>query len=272
MLCAVGGPTAEWGRRLSLSQPEGSSAHSSAEIVSFDGETLLWGQVLWFYRVALCCVKPASLASRNLQISPIWEDPGKAVNVNHDLWFDLASKRVPVGKRHWGCSGEGGFCGNRVEGKWWGENGKLKHPSCCVISWGYTCWLPLPFHVYISAPATHLTCKISGCHVSLPLSTVFSPGDTHTVLLPTICLLRTTSMIFTAGIPFWHLQPSWCCHKEAARPSLTQSHKSLQTHHKQEKMSWRTGWLKRKMSKADEFWFTCGQNHGSFPVAWGSQL
>lgn len=95
---------------------------------------------------------------------------------------------------------------------------------------------------------------------------LFSHWVTRCLPLHYLHLLRT-SMIFTAGIPSGHLWHSRCCHQQATRLCLTQSYKSFQNEHKQEKMNWRTGWVKGKMCKADEFWFICGQNHGSFPVA-----
>lgn len=110
-------------------------------------------------------------------------------------------------------------------------------------------------------------CRISVRRGSLPLSAVFSPGALTLSHSP-LSLLRTTSVIFTAGIPFGHLQHSGCCHKRATRLSLTKKNKKIfQADHKREKMSGRAGWVNGEMCKADEFWFMCGQNRGSFPMA-----
>lgn len=89
-------------------------------------------------------------------------------------------------------------------------------------------------------------------HAVSPLSHLSSHQVTLSVSLPTV----PVSSELHAGFSLLEFPSS---------PSLSQRDKSFQAHPKRGKVSWKSGWMKRKLCKADELGFTCGQNPGSFP-------
>lgn len=102
------------------------------------------------------------------------ENAGKAAGIGHGFWFDWAGKRVPARTGHWGI-------GMKVVSAT-RERRASDEVKMLTQAWFLVCHL-LVSHLLASSLLSHFhMCQISVCNGSLPLSAVFSTGDTCTVL------------------------------------------------------------------------------------------